>query len=145
MAVAKGQNADVWDACSVDAAIMRLVDWRGATLAKVRALIKKADPNVIENVKWRKPSNNMQGVPVWEHDGLICTGETYKATVKLTFARGAALEDPCSLFNASLDGGTRRAIDLHEGESLNELAFMDLISAAVELNQNLIRKRNTKQ
>jgi hypothetical protein len=145
MAVAKGQNADVSDACSVDAAIMRLVDWRGATLAKVRALIKKADPNVIENVKWRKPSNNMQGVPVWEHDGLICTGETYKATVKLTFARGAALEDPCSLFNASLDGGTRRAIDIHEGESLNELAFMDLISAAVELNQNLIRKRNTKQ
>jgi hypothetical protein len=145
MAVAKGQNADVSDACSVDAAIMRLVDWRGATLAKVRALIKMADPNVIENVKWRKPSNNMQGVPVWEHDGLICTGETYKATVKLTFARGAALEDPCSLFNASLDGGTRRAIDIHEGESLNELAFMDLISAAVELNQNLIRKRNTKQ
>jgi hypothetical protein len=145
MAVAKGQNADVSDACSVDAAIMRLVDWRGATLAKVRALIKMADPNVIENVKWRKPSNNMQGVPVWEHDGLICTGETYKATVKLTFARGAALEDPCRLFNASLDGGTRRAIDIHEGESLNELAFMDLISAAVELNQNLIRKRNTKQ
>jgi len=145
MAATKVPNAEVSDACSVDAAIKRYGDWRGATLAKVRALIKKADPNVIENVKWRKPSNNMQGVPVWEHDGLICTGETYKATVKLTFARGAALEDPCRLFNASLDGGTRRAIDIHEGESLNELAFMDLISAAVELNQNLIRKRNTKQ
>jgi len=109
-------------------------DWRGAILAKVRAIIKDADPNVVENVKWRKPSNNMQGVPVWEHNGLICTGETYKAAVKLTFARGAALDDPARLFNASLDGGTRRAIDIHEGEVLDEQAFKNLVRTAVELN-----------
>ena len=120
---------------SIDATIKRHDDWRGETLASVRALIKQADPNMIEDVKWRKPSNNMQGVPVWEHDGLICTGETYKAAVKVTFARGAALKDPSRLFNSSLDGGTRRAIDIREGDKINEKAFMALIRAAVQENK----------
>ena len=99
----------------IDALIAALSDWRGETLARVRALIKEADPEVIEEVKWRKPASPL-GVPVWEHDGIICTGETYKDKVKLTFARGAALEDPKNLFNSSLEGGTRRAIDFHEGD-----------------------------
>jgi hypothetical protein len=91
-------------------------DWRGETLARLRLLIKQADPGVVEEVKWRKPSNSMQGVPTWSHDGIICTGETYKDKVKLTFAKGASLEDPTGLFNSSLEGNTRRAIDLHEGD-----------------------------
>ena len=118
----------------IDARIKELSDWRGETLARVRMLIKQADPDVVEEVKWRKPSNAMLGVAVWEHGGIICTGETYKAVVKLTFARGAALADPCGLFNSSLDGNTRRAIDIHEGDKVDEVALKDLIRAAVALN-----------
>src|SRR6266576_6419523 len=118
----------------IDARIKKLNDWRGEMLARVRALIREADPDVVEEVKWRKPSNAMLGVPVWEHAGIICTGETYKAVVKLTFARGAALKDPSGLFNASLEGNTRRAIDIHEGDEINAAAFKALIRAAVELN-----------
>jgi hypothetical protein len=117
----------------IDARIAALADWRGETLARVRALIKQADPEVVEAVKWRKPSNPM-GVPVWEHDGILCTGETYKTSVKLTFAKGAALEDPSGLFNSSLDGNVRRAIDIHEGDKIDEKAFKALIRAAVALN-----------
>src|SRR5215212_4169411 len=97
----------------IDARIKELGDWRGETLLRVRSLIKQADPDVVEEVKWKKPSNSMRGVPVWEHAGIICTGETYKAVVKLTFAKGAALEDPSRLFNSSLEGNVRRAIDIH--------------------------------
>jgi hypothetical protein len=111
----------------IDARIEELSDWRGETLARVRALIRQADPDIVEAWKWR-------GVPVWEHAGIVCTGETYKAAVKLTFAKGASLEDPSGLFNASLDGNTRRAIDLHEGEKIDEAAFQALIRAAVALN-----------
>ena len=118
----------------IDARIKKLGDWRGETLARVRAVIKQADPDVVEEVKWRKPSNGMLGVPVWEHDGIICTGETYKAAVKLTFARGASLKDPSGLFNASLEGGTRRAIDIHENAEINEKALKALFREAVELN-----------
>jgi len=118
----------------IDAKIKAMGDWRGETLARVRTLVKQADPDVVEEVKWRKPSNAMRGVPVWEHDGIICTGETYKAAVKLTFAKGASLEDPAGLFNSSLDGNTRRAIDIHEGDKINERALKALIRAAVALN-----------
>jgi hypothetical protein len=118
----------------IDAKIKKLGDWRGETLARIRAVIKQADPEVVEEVKWRKPSNSMLGVPVWEHDGIICTGETYKNAVKLTFARGAALEDPSGLFNSSLEGNVRRAIDIHEGDKINEKALKTLIRAAVALN-----------
>jgi hypothetical protein len=118
----------------IDARIRKLGDWRGKILACVRALIRQADPHVVEEVKWRKPSNGMLGVPVWEHDGIICTGETYKAAVKLTFAKGASLPDPKGLFNASLEGNMRRAIDFHEGDEIDEKAFRALIRAAVELN-----------
>ena len=111
----------------IDARIKELADWRGATLARVRALIKAADPEVVEEWKWR-------GVPVWEHDGIICTGETYKAAVKLTFANGAALADPSGLFNSSLEGNVRRAIDIHEGDKIDEKALMTLVRAAVALN-----------
>jgi hypothetical protein len=117
----------------IDARIAALGDWRGETLAHVRRLIKEADPDGVEDVKWRKPSSPM-GVPVWEHDGIVCTGETYKAVVKLTFARGAALEDPAGLFNASLDGNVRRAVDIHEGDRIDETAFKALVRAAVALN-----------
>jgi hypothetical protein len=117
----------------IDAKIKALADWRGKMLARLRKLIKEADPDVVEEVKWRKPSNPM-GVPVWEHAGIICTGETYKAAVKLTFARGASLEDPSGLFNSSLEGNTRRAIDFHEGDTIDEKAFKALIRAAVALN-----------
>src|ERR1051325_8570667 len=120
----------------IDARIRKLADWRGETLARVRALIKAADPAVIEEVKWRKPSNGMLGVPVWEHDGIICTGETYRDKVKLTFAKGAALADPAGLFNSSLDGNVRRAIDIHEGDSIDAKAFKALIRAAVTLNRS---------
>jgi hypothetical protein len=117
----------------IDAKIAGLSDWRGEMLARIRALIKQADPDVVEEVKWRKPSN-MLGVPVWEHDGIICTGETYKDKVKLTFAKGASLEDPSGLFNSSLEGNTRRAIDFHEGDEIDEEALKALIRAAVALN-----------
>ena len=118
----------------IDARIKALGDWRGEMLARVRALIKQADPGVVEEVKWRKPSNAMLGVPVWEHDGIICTGETYKSYVKLTFAKGAALEDPAGLFNSSLEGSVRRAIDIREGDRIDEKALKALIRAAVALN-----------
>ena len=111
----------------IDARIEELGDWRGATLSHVRALIKDADPDVVEEWKWR-------GTPVWEHDGIICTGETYKQVVKMTFAKGASLDDPSGLFNSSLEGNTRRAIDIHEGEEIDEEALKALIRAAVELN-----------
>src|SRR3990170_1969754 len=111
----------------IDARIEELSDWRGETLARVRKLIKQADPDVVEQVKWRKPSNAMRGVPVWEHAGIICTGETYNAAVKLTFAKGAALKDPSRLFNSSLEGNTRRAIDFHEGDKIDEKALVALI------------------
>ncbi|HLX61165.1 MAG TPA: DUF1801 domain-containing protein [Planctomycetota bacterium] len=120
----------------IDARSKTSGDWRGATLARVRALIKQADPEVVEEVKWRKPSNAMLGVPVWSHAGIICTGETYKAVVKLTFAKGAALEDPAGLFNSSLDGNTRRAIDIHEGERIDERALKALVRAAVAVNMS---------
>jgi hypothetical protein len=118
----------------IDARIKELKDWRGETLAHVRALIKQADPDVVEEVKWKRPSNGMRGVPVWEHDGIICTGETYKAVVKLTFANGAALEDPSGLFNSSLEGNVRRAIDIHEDDKIDAKALKALIRAAVALN-----------
>jgi hypothetical protein len=124
----------------IDAKIAGLGDWRGATLARLRSLILAAGPEVVEAVKWRKPSNPA-GVPVWEHDGIICTGETYKAYVKLTFAKGAALPDPAGLFNASLEGGTRRAIDLREGEELDPAAFQALIREAAALNAATAKTR----
>ncbi|PYK49973.1 MAG: hypothetical protein DME51_07165 [Verrucomicrobia bacterium] len=117
----------------IDARIKELSDWRGETLARVRILIKQADPEVVEEVKWRKPSNPA-GVPVWSHAGMICTGETYKNVVKMTFAKGASLKDPSSLFNSSLEGNTRCAIDFHEGDNIDEKALKALIRAAVALN-----------
>lgn len=120
----------------VDTKIAVLGDWRGDLLARLRGLILEADPEVVEEVKWRKPSNAMLGVPVWSHDGIICTGETYRDKVKLTFAKGASLPDPHGLFNASLEGNTRRAVDLHEGDAIDESAFRALIRAAVALNRS---------
>ena len=117
----------------IDAKIRQYDDWRGATLSKLRNLIKAVDPDVVEEVKWRKPSNPL-GVPTWSHNGIICTGETYKDKVKLTFAKGASLDDPSGLFNSSLDGNTRRAIDFHEGDPIDEEAFQAIIHAAVSLN-----------
>jgi hypothetical protein len=117
---------------AIDEKIKQLGDWRGKTLAKVRAIIHAAEPEIVEEWKWVKPSN--PGTPVWSHGGIVCTGETYKNAVKLTFAKGAALEDPSGLFNSSLEGNVRRAIDLHEGDKLNEAALKDLIRAAVALN-----------
>jgi hypothetical protein len=111
----------------IDERIKELADWRGKKLAKVRAIMHQADPDIVEEWKWR-------GVPVWSHGGIVCTGETYKEVVKLTFAKGAALKDPARLFNSSLDGNVRRAIDIHEGDKLNEAALKDLIRAAVALN-----------
>jgi len=116
-----------------DKRIAELGDWRGRTLKRVRALIEQADPEAVEEVKWKKPANPM-GVPVWSHDGVICTGETYKDKVKITFAKGASLDDPAGLFNASLEGNARRAIDLHEGEEIDSRAFKALIRAAIALN-----------
>jgi hypothetical protein len=118
----------------IDARIKELGDWRGETLARVRDLVKQADPEVVEEWKWR-------GVPVWEHSGIICTGETYKAAVKMTFAKGASLEDPSGLFNSSLEGNTRRAIDFHEGDKIDEKALKALIREAVELNEATAAKR----
>lgn len=122
----------------IDARIEALGDWRGATLARVRALIRAADPAVVEEWKWR-------GVPVWSHDGIVCTGESYKSVVKLTFARGAALKDPARLFNASLEGNVRRAIDIAEGAKLNEAAFKALVKAAVALNAESRAARKGKR
>jgi hypothetical protein len=133
----KGEEAGESPSRLIDARIAAMSDWRGETLARVRALIKEADPEVVEEVKWRKPSNSMLGVPVWEHDGIICTGETYKKAVKLTFAKGASLEDPSGLFNASLEGNTRRAIDIYEGNKIDEKAFKALIRAAMVLNTSV--------
>jgi hypothetical protein len=118
---------------SIDARIKELSDWRGKMLGRLRALIKEADPEVVEEWKWR-------GVPVWSHGGIICTGETYKSVVKMTFASGASLEDPSGLFNSSLDGNTRRAIDFHEGEKINEAALKALIRSAVKLNTSKARR-----
>ena len=122
------------DSQLIEAKIEALGDWRGEALARVRNLIKQADPQVGEEVKWRKPSNAMSGVPVWSRGGIICTGETYKDKVKLTFAKGASLEDPSGLFNASLEGNTRRAIDIHEGDEIDEEALKTLVRAAVAQN-----------
>lgn len=122
----------------IDGRIKELGDWRGEMLRRIRGLIKDADPDVVEEWKWR-------GVPVWEHDGIICTGETYKAVVKMTFAKGAALEDPAGLFNSSLDGNVRRAIDIREGEKINERALKALIRAAVELNASKAKKKPAKR
>jgi hypothetical protein len=121
-------------AARIDGRIRELGDWRGETLARVRALIHDADPDVVEEWKWR-------GVPVWSHAGIICTGETYKQVVKLTFAKGAALDDPAGLFNASLEGNTRRAIDIHEGEPVDEVALKALVRAAVGLNTSKAKGR----
>jgi hypothetical protein len=118
----------------IDARIEELGDWRGETLARVRALVKEADPEVVEEWKWAKATS--PGTPVWSHAGIICTGETYKSAVKMTFARGAALDDPQGIFNASLGGNTRRAIDLHEGDEIDEEALKGLIRAAVALNKS---------
>jgi hypothetical protein len=112
----------------------KLADWREETLDRIRALILEADPEMIEERKWKKPSNGMTGVPVWSHHGIVCTGETYKNAVKMTFAKGAALKDPAGLFNSSLDGHVRRAIDFHEGDAIDERALKALIKAAVKLN-----------
>ena len=119
----------------IDARIKELSDWRGETLARVRILIKQADPEVVEEWKWVKPTN--PGTPVWSHAGIICTGETYKNVVKMTFAKGASLEDPSGLFNSSLEGNTRRAIDFHEGDKIDEKALKALIRAAVALNTSV--------
>ena len=134
----QGKGADS-AADLIDARINEPADWRGRTLARVRTLIRQADPDVVEEVKWRKPSNAMRGVPVWSHAGIICTGETYKNAVKLTFARGASLADPSGLFNASLEGNTRRAIDIHEGDEIDERALVALVRAAVALNTSGVR------
>ncbi len=122
----------------IDERIEELGDWRGETLARLRTLIKQADPDVVEEWKWR-------GVPVWSHAGIICTGETYKSIVKMTFAKGASLADPSRLFNSSLEGNTRRAIDLHEGEKINEPALQELIRAAVALNTAAAAQRRSKR
>jgi hypothetical protein len=121
----------------IDAKVEELGDWRGQMLSRLRALIKQADPEVVEEWKWRKPSN--PGVPVWSHQGIICTGETYKSVVKLTFFKGASLDDPSGLFNSSLEGNTRRAIDFHEDDEIDEKAFAALIQAAVSLNESSSR------
>ena len=118
----------------IDARIKELGDWRGKMLSRLRTLVKEADPEVVEEWKWR-------GVPVWSHDGLICTGETYKNVVKMTFAKGAALKDPSRLFNSSLEGNTRRAIDFHEGEKINEGALKNLVRAAIDYNQFKLKKK----
>jgi hypothetical protein len=117
----------------IDARIEELGDWRGETLSRVRALVREADPDIVEEWKWR-------GVPTWYHDGIVCTGETYKAVVKMTFAKGASLEDPAGLFNSSLEGNTRRAIDFHEGEKINERALKALVRKAVALNESKAKR-----
>jgi hypothetical protein len=128
----KGPIAADSASASIDAKITQLADWRGKMLAKLREIILKADPEIVEEWKWVKPTN--PGTPVWSRGGIICTGETYKSVVKMTFAKGAALKDPSGLFNSSLEGNVRRAIDIHEGEKVNEAALKDLIRSAVALN-----------
>jgi hypothetical protein len=130
-------------AANITKRIKEVGDWRGETLARLRELIHDADPDVVEEWKWVKPTN--PGVPVWSHDGGICTGETYKAAVKLTFFRGAVVKDPKKLFNASLEGNVRRAIDFHEGEKINEAAFKQLIRDAVAANQEALAERAAKK
>ena len=132
------ESASAW----IDERIRELGDWRGKTLAKVREIIHEADPEIIEERKWVKPSS--PGTPVFSHGGIVCTGETHKSVVKLTFAKGAALKDPSRLFNSSLEGNVRRAIDIHEGEKVNEAALKDLIRAAVALNLRLKNKSKPK-
>jgi hypothetical protein len=131
---AKAERETTSPSGRIDGRIRELGDWRGEMLGRVRALIHDADPDVVEEWKWR-------GVPVWEHDGILCTGETYKAVVKLTFAHGAALKDPAGIFNSSLEGNVRRAIDIREGEKLNEKALKALIRAAIEFNQSKVKKK----
>ena len=126
----------------IDEKIKQLGDWRGKTLAKVRGIIHEADPEIIEEWKWVKPTN--PGTPVWSHGGIVCTGETYKSVVKMTFAEGAALKDPSGLFNSSLDGNVRRAIDIHEGDKIDEPALKNLIRAAVDLNLQAKNKAKPK-
>jgi hypothetical protein len=128
-----GSQKDKSPSQLIDERIKELDDWRGATLSTLRSLVKEADPEVVEEWKWR-------GVPTWYHDGMICTGETYKSVVKMTFAKGAALKDPAGLFNSSLEGNVRRAIDFHEGEKINEKAFKALIRAAISLNSSKAKK-----
>jgi hypothetical protein len=130
---ASGSNDERSPAQLIDARIEELGDWRGELLGRLRALVKEADPQVVEEWKWR-------GVPTWEHDGILCTGETYKSVVKMTFAKGAALDDPSGLFNSSLEGNVRRAIDFHEGEAIDEDALKDLVRAAVALNTSKPKK-----
>jgi hypothetical protein len=127
------QNSEQKPSELIDARLRELGDWRGETLSRVRTLIKQADPEVVEEVKWRKPSNP-SGVPVWSHDGIICTGETYKNHVRLTFAKGASLEDPKGVFNSGLEGNAMRAIVIHEGDEVDEQAFKALVRSAVALN-----------
>jgi hypothetical protein len=134
----EGQSASEW----IDDRIAELGDWRGETLSRMRKLVKDADPDVVEEVKWVKPTN--PGTPTWSHDGIICTGETYKSVVKLTFAKGASLKDQAKLFNSSLGGNTRRAIDIHEGEKVDARAFKALIRAAVALNSSGGKARRSK-
>ena len=137
----KGGSREVESASRlIDARIKELGDWRGEMLSRLRALIKQADPNVVEEVKWRKPSNPA-GVPVWSHDGIICTGETYKDHVRLTFAKGASLKDPKGVFNASLEGNALRAIVVHEGDEIDESAFKALVRAAISFNTASARSR----
>ena len=137
--MANSESRQEWSPSQlIDDKIQGFGDWRGEMLARVRKLIREADPEVIEEVKWRKPSNP-SGVPVWEHAGIICTGETYRNKMKLTFAKGALLDDPSGLFNSSLEGNTRRAIDLHDGDEIDEKALKALICEAVALNQSLRR------
>lgn len=131
---------DSGSSAEIDAKIASLGDWRGEALKRVRALIREADPDVVEDVKWRK-ANNPLGVPVWEHEGILCTGETYKTAIKLTFLNGAQLPDPKKLFNASLEGGTRRAIDIHENDKIDGAAFKALIRAAVAFNKGKVKKK----
>lgn len=123
----------------MDGRTKELSDWREVALSRMRSLIQRADPEMTEERKWRKPSNAMKGVPVWSHNGIVCTGETYKSVVKLTFAKGASLKDPARLFNSSLEGNARRAIDIHEGEEIDERAFQSLIRAAAALNASSAR------
>src|SRR3954447_26940432 len=143
MTMADNAEGDESPAQLIEARIKELDDWRGKTLAKVRSLINQADPDVVEEWKWKKA--NSPGVPVWSHDGMICTGETYKNVVKLTFAKGAQLKDPKRLFNSSLEGNVRRAIDLHEGEPINETAFQALIREAIAVNESSGRRKSTRR
>ena len=140
--LAKNPVATESAAATIDARIRELGDWRGKTLAKVRQLIHEADPEIVEEWKWAKATS--PGTPVFSHGGMVCTGETYKSVVKMTFAKGAALKDPSGLFNSSLEGNVRRAIDIHEGDKINEAAFKDLIRAAVALNLKAKSKPKSK-